>query len=195
MSQIYWLWDANNAPLGIYIVSADGKHFEINEPCTPDDPAYYDHKNECAGVTYLMAMALRESRIVHWQGPYPASTNDAGMYVLGVQSLRSKVLATRGKVVADSALQHHDEVGGAPNEFHTKRAKVFFGRARCRQECVFCRLTVFKVLKDNFRHSKKSKRTPDGIDPVLENHRIMADAVCVTVQYQFENGSPIWDLA
>jgi hypothetical protein len=59
--------------------------------------------------------------------------------------------------------------------------RKFKSRARARQESLWRRLKRFECLSDRFRHP-------------IEKHQICFEAVCVIVQYQFENGSPLFSV-
>ena len=54
-------------------------------------------------------------------------------------------------------------------------------RARARHETFNGRIKNFGCLDDRFRHG-------------MEKHKICFEAVCVIVQYQLENGSPLFDI-
>ena len=164
----------------MYLVSADGKHFRIKEPTYPKDPSYGSHKFNRAGLTYLFALSIIGCFIVHIYGPFPASKGDSTMYA---ESLRQKVLAAGGQVVADSALRKYPEVDGMDRHLHSSEAKKFLSRTKNRQEALFAKLTTFKVLHDEFRHIKN----------LTCDHEMFVTAVTVIVQYQMELGSPLFD--
>jgi hypothetical protein len=57
----------------------------------------------------------------------------------------------------------------------------FKSRARLRHETFNGRIKHFASLRDTFRHGE-------------EKHRLAFEAICVTVQYQMENGKPLYDV-
>ena len=54
-------------------------------------------------------------------------------------------------------------------------------RAHARHEAFNGRLKSFKVLAEKFRHGQ-------------EKHKSVFEAVCVIVQYDMENGRPLFDI-
>ena len=68
-----------------------------------------------------------------------------------------------------------------PNTFDSKKLQNFKSRARLRQETFNGRLKYFSVLSETFRHS-------------IAKHKLAFEAICVIVQYQMDNGSPIFDV-
>lgn len=64
---------------------------------------------------------------------------------------------------------------------HSKDAKIFMCRARARMETLFNRFRVFYILRHRFRHD-------------LTLHNDILHAVAVIVQYDFENGHPLFDI-
>ena len=69
----------------------------------------------------------------------------------------------------------------------SKDLKQFLGRAKNRQESLHTRLKSFNYLYHRFRHGKSTQNK-------MELHKMCVEAVCVIVQYDMENGSPIFDL-
>jgi hypothetical protein len=68
-----------------------------------------------------------------------------------------------------------------PNEFDSKELNNFKSRGRLRHETFNARLKNFKCLSDTFRHG-------------FGKHRFVFEAVVVIVQYQMDNGSPIFSV-
>lgn len=68
-----------------------------------------------------------------------------------------------------------------PNTMDSRELKRFKSRARCRHESLNGRLNNFKILQDKFRHGMKC-------------HGIAFEAVAVIIQYQMDNGAPIFDV-
>ena len=64
---------------------------------------------------------------------------------------------------------------------HTKETKKFMSRAQSRMETLFQRFRVFGILNQRFRHD-------------LEIHSHILHAVAVIVQYDMENGHPLFDV-
>ena len=68
-----------------------------------------------------------------------------------------------------------------PNLHDTPAVNNFKSRARLRHESFNGRLKFFSILKDTFRQS-------------LAKHQFAFEAVVVIVQYQMDNGSPIFSV-
>jgi hypothetical protein len=54
-------------------------------------------------------------------------------------------------------------------------------RAKARQETFNKRIKIFKILDERFRHSVKK-------------HKAVFEAVCALVQYEMENGHPLFTI-
>ena len=56
----------------IFLLTVDGVHFTINEPRVNNPGSHwYDHKSHSAGLSYLVAVDVRTSRICWIDGPRP----------------------------------------------------------------------------------------------------------------------------
>lgn len=179
-----WESDPDSAEFGdipVFLVSVDGVHFDIQEPTKggwSKNPAYYSHKFKRAALAYEVALSVFENKIVHINGPYPASTNDTTIFKDGI---RKKIPPGRLAVV-DNGYKGKDPTMSKPNPLDSKEVRKFKGRARSRQECVNARLKNFQCLKQQFRHKTEEK------------HQACFEAVAVICQYQLENGSPLFDV-
>ena len=69
----------------------------------------------------------------------------------------------------------------------SKELKKFLGRAKNRQETLHIRLKLFTSLYHRFHHGRSTQNKMDF-------HKLCVEAVCVIVQYDMDNGSPIFDL-
>lgn len=67
------------------------------------------------------------------------------------------------------------------NTQDSKELKKLKSRARCRHETLNGRLTKFGILQQTFEHG-------------MECHDTAFHAVAVIVQYQMDNGAPIFDV-
>ena len=68
-----------------------------------------------------------------------------------------------------------------PNSLDSDDLKKFKSKARCRHESLNGRLHNFKILQDKFRHG-------------MDCHKIAFEAVAVIVQYQMDNGAPLFEV-
>jgi len=84
------------------------------------------------------------------------------------------------KVLGDSALKGSEKasyfmLGSSTN------AKKFKARAQARHETLYKRFKDFGILRQRFRHG-------------FHQHKLVLDAVAVIVQYDMENGHPLFDV-
>lgn len=180
--KIVWDDSLSKASTQVFCVSVDGKDFKCWEPkhdTLPVDPQMKSSKFRKSGWKYEIALSVWDAKCVWLSGPHKASKHDMTIFREG---LKAKIAP--GKLVsADLGYRtsQPDEVGmmSFPNSMDTDALKEFKSRIRCRHETFNGRLTFFKILQDTFRHSK-------------DKHKLAVEAVAVTVQYQMDNGSPIY---
>ena len=83
------------------------------------------------------------------------------------------------KVLADSGLRGSKKAS-TRKAGNSHKMKHFRARAQGRQESLFKRFKTFGILGGRFRHG-------------YELHKMVLDAVAVIVQYDTENGHPLFD--
>ena len=152
----------------------------MNEPRHPTlskNPKYYSHKSGQAGLDYELGISVHDSRLVWMSAPYKASVHDITIFR---EQLMAKIPAGK-KVIGDKGYRGEKAVISTPNSHDPHDVRRFKSRARARHESFNAKIKNFACLDVRFRH---------GID----NHRICFEAVCVIVQYQLENGSPLFDV-
>ena len=177
--------DDPNTPTLLY--SVDGVHCRIPEPKHPTlskNPKYYSHKDKNPGLSYELALSLWESKIVWVKGPAKASQHDITTFrdKKNTPSQGLKQKTPKGKRgIADKAYRGEKKILSVPNSHDPPDLRKFKSRSRARQEALNARIKVFNVLNNRFRHG-------------IEKHQIVFEAVCVIVQYQFDNGSPLFDV-
>jgi hypothetical protein len=144
-----------------------------------------------AATKYEIAMAVNRPKCVHIAGPFKGGTHDLEMFRQG--GLKEKLQALNVKLrnfrriklaIVDRGYSSNkaDEKNllSVPNSMGSKELEKFKSRARLRHETFNGRLKCFGSLSAQmFRH---------GID----KHKFVFEAVVVTVQYQMDNGSPIF---
>ena len=81
-------------------------------------------------------------------------------------------------MIADSAFKSSEKVS-ARNPKDSEDVRQFKRRALARQETLFKRFKDFGILKQRFRHG-------------FEMHKMVLQAVAVIVQYDMENGHPLF---
>jgi DDE superfamily endonuclease len=173
-------WVDGNPDLPYFLISVDGTHcsyHEVKHPVLPYDPQMYSHKTNKPALAYEVALSVYESKVVSVRGPFKASVNDKTTFDAHLREripIGSVGIADRGYRGAHNL--------STPNQYDEAAVKDFKSRARARQESVFTRIKRFLAVRDQFRHQD------------IEKHKWSFVAVCVIVQYQFENGSPLTDV-
>ena len=70
---------------------------------------------------------------------------------------------------------------------HPKEMREWIGQVLARQETLHTRLKNFNILGQRFRHGKSTSHK-------MELHKMAVEAVCVIIQYDYENGHPPFDV-
>ena len=178
--KIIWPADWSTVDSPFFCYSVDGVHFWINEllhPTMSKNPKLASHKNKKPSLDYEVALSLWESKVVHLNGPHVASKHDITVFR---EKLKGKT--PRGKKgIADLGYRGEKRILSTPNSHDPEELRTFKSRARARQESFNARIEFFGCLSQRFRHGVKK-------------HEICFEAVCVILQYQMENGSPLFDI-
>jgi hypothetical protein len=170
----------------VYAVSADGIDFKVWErkhALYNIDIKACSHKFRACAAKYLIALSMRQAKCLFVAGPYPGGVSDGDIMVeSGLQDLiiqHNKVVMVDRGFHSDNP--EHRETHAYPDEIDPPDLHNFKSRARLRQETFNRRLRCFSVLADTFTHG-------------WDKHKIAFEAVLVTVQYQMDNGSPIFSV-
>jgi hypothetical protein len=193
--KIRWEHVTKKENLEIIAVSDDGTDFKLNEwkhPTLPRDNAGCSQKMKHAAAKYEVVLAVHRAKVVHIAGPFKGGTHDLEMFRQG--GLKEKLIRLNRTVrgvrrvalcLADRGYKTNEPDEGylftLPNEFDSKELNNFKSRGRLRHETFNARLKSFKCLSDTFRHG-------------FDKHRFVFEAVVVIVQYQMDNGSPIFSV-
>jgi len=180
--QIVWeSGDANCEPQDndtIFIISVDGTHCRINEPRKNPSSQWYSHKFHKPGVTYELGIDIRSSKLVWINGPFPAGQNDLQVF-RKEGGLKSQIPDGK-KAIADSGYAGEPKLS-IQNPHDTSLVKNYKNRARARHESFNGRIKSFKILDERFRHG-------------FAKHKAVFEAVCVIVQFDLENGHPLFGI-
>ena len=171
----------------IFIMSVDGTDCAIWEPKhgqLPQDKKFFSKKKNRAGVKYIVAISIYGAQCVFIDGPFPAgSFNDIAAF----RSKLKSVIRAGKKVVVDGGFppnpksERELKMLALPRQgYGGKEFRNFKSRVRCRHETFNSRLKFYSCLSQVFRHG-------------VEKHKHAFEAVCVTVQYEMDNGAPIFD--
>ena len=131
-------------------------------------------------------MHLTKAQCMSIVGPFKCAKHDMDVFR---EETKGKMKSMPGKMlIADSIFkpgkkpEHKDEIGmfALPSSADPEELKRFKSRARARHETFNGRLKYFSFLRDGYR----------GVD--IDKHGSAFKAICVIVQYQMDNGSPIF---
>jgi hypothetical protein len=126
---------------------------------------------------YEIAISVYESNIVWVNGPFQASKNDVLIYTNdGLQAM----IPDGCRAIADGAYSGAEKAA-TRNKLDSKEVRHFKRRVRARHENVNARIKSFHVTSIVFRHGVK-------------RHKTAFEACCVAVQYDMEQGHPLWDV-
>jgi hypothetical protein len=176
------VWPEDNFGDDIWAITVDGTHCWIREPQHPtwsQDPEWYSHKYNKAGVNYELGISISENRLVWMNGPYKAGSNDVSTFTK--KGLKKKLRNTGKKAIGDGGYSGHPKQISTPNSHDSKAVFKFKSRALKRHEKFNGLTKNFDCLSGRFRHS-------------VDRFKNCFEAVCVIAQYQIENNRPLYDV-
>jgi hypothetical protein len=190
--KIFWPdeWDddiEDNPFIPHHLLTVDGTHCMVMERQTRSlskDTKYYSHKFAGPGLSYEMALHLYECRIIHIRGPGKGGKNDKTTFreeLMGKIPAGSKGIADNGYIADDL----RDSLAFSNNRL-PRHIRKLYQRAKARHETLYSRMKSFRVLAQKFRCKHYSDRDT--------KHKTCFEAVAVIVQYQFENGAPLFSV-
>jgi len=189
--KIKWPEDFSLEDSVINQYTVDGKHmcvYEQTHAILIKDKDWYSHKSSGPGVAYNVAMHIWESKIIHVsEGIRKASVHDKTIY-MEEGGLMSKTRPGANGLGDNGFRQKKKDLekGEAklPMNFssshNTPKVRKFEARAKTRQETLYGRVNVFACM-NKWRHD-------------VDKHCIAFNAILVILQYQFDNGHPLFDV-
>jgi hypothetical protein len=188
--KIHWDPTLGNADESAFVGSIDGVDCQIWEPKHPTmnmDKSYSSHKFKAAALKYEIILSITTSRILWISGPFKGGTHDMTVFRRG--GFKQIMLAMRGKMLVGDAIykggdNFREEHGmfAPPNTLDPEHLAAWKSRVRCRQETVNDRIKFFAIIKNTFEGTDQRK------------HKAAFEAVAVMVQYQMDNGFPLYDV-
>ena len=191
--KIYWDKSVERPEASAFVGSIDCTDCRVWEPRAHHhmniDKSYFSEKFNHAGYKYEIVLHLLKPKCMDIVGPEKASKHD--MKVFRQKTKQRMLDMPAGKMlIADSIYkvgkkpEHQDEIGmfAIPSSADPAELRRFKSRARARHESFNGRLKFFRFLKDIY----------NGTD--MEKHGEAFRAICVIVQYQMDNGSPIFEI-
>ena len=130
-------------------------------------------------MTYEIAIAIHESRVLAINGPFDASKPDITIF----REELSDAMPEGKRGIGDSGYQGEPTKLTIHRTAHSKEMTNFINRVRARHENFNARIKNFSILSNCFRSNDKIK------------HKMAFEAVCILCQYDMENGHPLMDVA
>lgn len=189
--KIVWKSYLDDPKAETFIISVDGTDLRRWEPSTHEryriDTKQCSHKHKKAAGKFEIGLSIFRPQIVWMSGPYRGGKGDREIFLEG---LFTKVKP--GKLVvadggyrptseADETRQAMIQMMALPSRYDSKELHNFKARARCRHETLNGRFHHFGVVSTTWRHGTAKLK-------------MCMEAVVVIVQYQMENGNPIYDV-
>jgi hypothetical protein len=172
-----------------FIGTIDGVDCKIQEPSDHPtlniDKSYWSKKVNHAGLKYEVVMDLHLAKCIRiTERGVKAPTADMTLFRQG--GTKARMLQMPGKtLIGDSAFRGvlPDEIGmlAPPNSLDPTEFANFKSRARCRHETFNGRMKFFKILSECFTANRN-------------RHGDAFCAVATIVQYQMDNGSPVFSV-
>ena len=162
--------------------------------CDPSS-IWWSHKFNGPAVSFEVVTDPLEGKIRWINGPEPASTHDLTFLRGGKKGQQKKWkksalyfhIPKTVRLVGDSAYQGQQDKVTTTKDAHKPATKKLFARMKSMQETCFKRFKDFKVLRDSFRHGKNT-------NDKLAKIKMSFEAVAVLLQYDFENGSRLFEV-
>ena len=141
-------------------------------------------------------LALDEPRIVWANGPFRPSRHDLNVF-RGAKDAKEKKekwdtsalyfqIPEGKKLVGDGGYVGEPKIATKSRE-HPAEMREWMKRVLARQETMHTRLKNFNILCHRFRHGKNTQHR-------FKLHKMAVEAVCVLIQYDYENGHPPFDV-
>lgn len=130
-------------------------------------------------MTYEIAIAIHESRVLAINGPFDASKPDITIF----REELCDAMPEGKRGIGDSGYQGEPTKLSIHRSAHSKEMTNFINRVRARHENFNARIKNFSILSNCFRSNDKIK------------HKMAFEAVCILCQYDMENGHPLMDVA
>ena len=129
-------------------------------------------------------------------GPFPAGArHDSTIFRGGTNAMKKEnwdksalyfKIPSGKRAVGDSGYKGVPRVTVTRRK-HSRGLKKFLTRAKQRQESFHTRLKSFHILRYRFRHGSSTESK-------METHKMCVEAICVIVQYDLENGHPLFEV-
>jgi hypothetical protein len=181
--KIVWDDSLDSPDTEVFAISVDGTDMRVWEK---KHSLMNVNKKQCSqkfkhgAVKYEIALSVFKPQCIHLIGPFRGGEHDLNIWR---KELKAKLEANKKKCIVDrgykSKFAAERNLCAYPDKMDSKELNNFKSRARLRHETFRGRLKFFNSLTHTFKHG-------------FDKHRFVMEAVVVTVQYQMDNGSPIF---
>ena len=157
--------------------------------------AIYANIQSAVEKKYAFCLSLQEPKIIWVEGGVPAAVPDITLFRGGdakdtdnwdENALYFQLPAGK-KLIADDGLAGEPTKITTASRLHPKDLKEYISLAKARQETLHTKLKSFNILGQRFRHGKNTEEK-------MALHKMAVEALCVVVQYDYENGHPPFDM-
>lgn len=176
-------WDRTQDDGQTFELTIDGTDFKVWEkkhPTLPMDRKQMSHKFKHGALKYEIGLDPFKSKVRWVYGPHRGAKHDMTIFR---EALKHNCRPGKIWIVDRGYRSSNDDekMLSIPNPHHSDELKNFHARARCRHETLNGRLKNFNILNHTFRGGG-------------DKHQDAFYSVLVTVQYQMDNGRPLFDV-
>jgi DDE superfamily endonuclease len=127
----------------------------------------------------LVVIDIYRQKVLRIYGPRHAGENDITVFRLpgGIMEL----IPPGKKLIGDSGFRGEPDKITTPSKHDSLDVEKLKQRARACQETFFKRIKDYQILRQEFRSE-------------MQYHQMVFEAVCVLVQYDMENGHPLFEI-
>ena len=181
---IFWPRILDDPQGPVNAVSVDGTNYRRNEEKHPTlnlNTGNCSKKFAHGAIKFEVGLSVYESKCVWLNGPVRGGEHDLTLLRRGglLKKLKPGKLAICDRGYRSQIKEEQEKIS-LPNEMDLPAVNNFKSRVRLRHESFNGRLKKNNILSNTFRHSREKQG-----DAVV--------AVAVIVQYQMDNGMPLFD--
>jgi hypothetical protein len=182
--KIRWMEELDDPDAEQFVVSADGTDYRVWEkkhPTKSQNPGECSQKFNHGALKYQITMAVHHSKCVDIYGPCRGAESDKTL--LKESGVLDRLKPNKIMIVDRGYINHQlKHKLSWPNAFDSPAVNNFKSRARLRGEVFNGCLKKFSILRETYRHAQAK-------------HKYALEAVAVTVQYQMDNGAPLFSVS
>jgi hypothetical protein len=177
--KIIWHWNnEHNDNEEIHIITVHGVHCRINEPWRQPSTQWYSHKRNKPGLAYELGIAIHSNQLVWVNVLFHAGNNSLVMY--WVPNDLKSMIPNGKKVIGDEGYRAEPQIT-TRNHQDSELVNTFKQRAKAQHE---------------MQWQNQKLWDPWAVLPpwCCQAPKAAFEAVCILVQYDMENGHPIFEV-